>query len=244
MRLDRDQQLALVLRSQAGDASARGQLILANMGLVHSIVRRVDRHGLADADDLVQVGRIAINHAIDKFDPSHGTPFGSYAAFWIIGRVQREIAHHLPVSLGVGRTTEVLFSSGALDANAERLAIFASCSLDMPVAEGAELTHADFLRDDAPGPEERLAVEEYELRRDRAVRAVLGRMPARMAELLRRRCLAEEPETLNAIGEPQGLSRERIRQLEVEAKARFRKLAVQDAELMSFVDQQEPQIAA
>lgn len=80
--------IELVRKSQAGDEEAREQLVLSNVGLVWSIVRRFVNRG-HEPDDLFQVGVIGLIKSIDKFDLSFNVKFSTYAVPMIMGEIKR-----------------------------------------------------------------------------------------------------------------------------------------------------------
>lgn len=79
---------ALGRRSQAGDHTARNELVLCNIRLVVSIARYYRNRGLA-MEDVIQEGIIGLNRAAEKFDPERGTRFTTYATLWIRQAIQR-----------------------------------------------------------------------------------------------------------------------------------------------------------
>ncbi|MBQ9412380.1 MAG: SigB/SigF/SigG family RNA polymerase sigma factor [Oscillospiraceae bacterium] len=83
-----EETLALIRRSQAGDAAATERLVEENTGLVWSIVRRFFGRGV-EADDLFQLGSIGFLKAVSGFDAGFGTRFSTYAVPKIAGEIQR-----------------------------------------------------------------------------------------------------------------------------------------------------------
>lgn len=76
-------------RAQAGDQAARAQLVEENLRLVWSVVARFRMRG--DEEDLFQVGSLGLLRAIDRFDPSFGVRFSTYAVPLIIGEIRRDL---------------------------------------------------------------------------------------------------------------------------------------------------------
>ncbi|HEX6277583.1 MAG TPA: sigma-70 family RNA polymerase sigma factor [Polyangiaceae bacterium] len=90
-RLDRDEELALFDRWQRhGDVAARRLLLLANLRAVAAIAFKYQRYGVP-LDELVAEGNLALVHALSKFDPSRGTRFMTYAAFWVRAHVLNHV---------------------------------------------------------------------------------------------------------------------------------------------------------
>jgi RNA polymerase primary sigma factor len=80
--LTREQELELGRRVQAGDESAREEMILANLRLVVTIANQFNFRGVP-VDDLIEEGNIGLMEAVDRFDPGNGARFSTYAAWWI-----------------------------------------------------------------------------------------------------------------------------------------------------------------
>ncbi len=81
---------ALLKRVADGDETARHELILHNMGLVHSVVKRFTGRGF-ETEDLFQIGCVGLTLAAERFDPSFGVQFSTYAVPMIIGEIKRFI---------------------------------------------------------------------------------------------------------------------------------------------------------
>ncbi|MCI8662014.1 MAG: RNA polymerase sporulation sigma factor SigF [Hungatella sp.] len=83
-----DETMTLIDRAHKGDKGARDQLVLENMGLIWSIVRRFQGRG-HEMEDLFQIGSIGLMKAIDKFDLSYDVRFSTYAVPMIMGEIKR-----------------------------------------------------------------------------------------------------------------------------------------------------------
>jgi RNA polymerase primary sigma factor len=198
--LDRRTEHDLALRARAGDVAARQALARHNLALVVAVARR-QRLGGVRLEDVVQEGNVGLMKAIEKFDPHAGTRFSTYAVWWIrayVGKYLKEARSSVrPVSGSVAH---------------------ADLSLDATVDEEGEITHLDRIEDGGPGPEERFLASEGDLR----VRRALGKARKRIGELgweiVHNRLQRDEPVTLEEIGKRWGVSRERVRQVELRAK--------------------------
>lgn len=82
--------LALLKRTADGDKEARDALVINNMGLVYSIVRRFDNRGF-EREDLIQIGSIGLIRAAERFNLSFGVQFSTYAVPMIMGEIKRFI---------------------------------------------------------------------------------------------------------------------------------------------------------
>jgi RNA polymerase primary sigma factor len=215
---------------------ARERFVLANVRLVVSIVRTTHREGLP-FDDCVQAGLMGVMRAADKFDPSFGTKFSTYATWWIRQHVQRSIADtarvvRLPVHVhedlrpvraarrvlreSLGRVPTLVEVSDATDrpvARVEQVLAFDRDVIDLDTA--VEITGDDVRWGHRPDVD----VEES-LDRERLCERALALLTDREAAVLRRRCGYDtgREETLEEIGQSFGVTRERIRQIEAKAK--------------------------
>lgn len=79
---------ALVTFARTGDQQLRDEIVERSLWLARRLARRFADRG-EPFDDLLQVARIALLHAVDRFDPSHGVPFGAFATPTIIGEIKR-----------------------------------------------------------------------------------------------------------------------------------------------------------
>jgi RNA polymerase primary sigma factor len=226
---------------------AREHLIRANTRLVISIARRYVGRGLP-ITDLIQEGNIGLMRAIRNYDHERGFKFSTYATWWIRQAISRALADQsrtirLPayISDQVGRmrrtqtdlqqrlgrapTNEELAS--AMDLPVARIeqmveSTIQPVSLEAPVSEDAEAELGDLLEDvNAPNPED--AVEGTMETEDMHRR--VDELPTREREIIRMRfgLGEEEPLTLAEIGSRLGITRERARQLEIQALERLRK---------------------
>jgi RNA polymerase primary sigma factor len=225
----------------------RNAFARANLRLVVRMAHRFRRSGLP-LSDLVQEGNIGLLKAVDRFDVSKGFRFSTYASWWIRHHVRRAVVnrartirlpqhvHTLATKLHSGRadlrrelgrepTDSELANVLGIDVDklgATRQALgLRAVSLDAPLSEGDPRSVAETLAtDEEESPVDRLDLEAM----TRRLRGAMLELAPMERDILRQRFgLDGAPErTLAEIGQQYSLSRERIRQLQVEVLARMR----------------------
>ena len=243
--LTREEEVDLARRAEAGEEAARAHLILANLRLVASLAKRYAGHGL-DMLDLVQEGTIGLITAADRFDYRRGHKFSTYATWWIrktlfqamadqartirlplhrvlelnrVLRAQRDLLQSLgreptpnEIARHVGLEPEEVHELLHVD----RLTV----ALEAPSMDGDGPTLADRVPDEsARSP---FDVVHASLRSQHLRDALEALPPDRRRVIeLRYGLDGNQPQTLAEIGRVFGVSRERIRQLEVDAIERL-----------------------
>jgi RNA polymerase primary sigma factor len=219
-------------------------LVLHNQRLVWKIAQHYQGRGL-DIEDIVQHGTIGLMRAVRKFDATKGFKLSTYATWWIKQSITRAIADEgtlirLPVHvhekvskvagaerklLGEGRARtidNVAFVSGLTFAQVEEVRRISrpTDSLDRIVGDDIALGDLIIGPSRLPGPPVVLIRKELQAR----LRHVLEHLSERDRHVLIRRTGldGDEPDTLEDLGLVFGVTRERIRQVESKAKAKFR----------------------
>jgi RNA polymerase primary sigma factor len=179
---------------------AKQKLVRHNLSFVVAIAR-MQRRGTVRLDDLIQEGNVGLMRAAEKFDPHAGTRFSTYAVWWIrayIGKYLKEARSTVRPQSGTIAQPDL--------------------SLDSAIGEESDETHLDRIEDEGPGPED----DYLQTEGDRAVRGALGKIRKRIGELgwdiVHNRLQNDQPRTLEEIGKRWGVSRERIRQVELKTK--------------------------
>jgi RNA polymerase primary sigma factor len=240
------EEIDLAQRAAIGDELARRKLIESNLRLVIAIARRYTSTGVP-LIDLIQEGNLGLMRAAEKFDYRRGCHFGTYATWWIRQAVSRAAGEqsrliHLPEHVAtrlrkVRRIAAQLSQENGLDPLPEQIAeacnidvnevidllgvIEQPVSLDAPVDDEARYSLADTLEDSTtPAPAETAS---QHLLGEELHRALALLTPRERAVVTLRYGIGDgRSRTLLEVGKELGISRERVRQLEVVALMKLR----------------------
>jgi len=250
--LNQEEEFKLAVRYRKyNDIEAAHKLITSNLRFVVKVAFEYKSYGVKLLD-LIQEGNIGLMMAVKKFNPYKGYRFISYAIWWIRAYIQNFIIKTWSlVKIGttqaqkklfykIGKVRKALESNGENEKKYELLAhdldvtkediiemeqrmSSRDLSLDAPFDESQELTHLELLKEESPNQEEAFAQEEEKKIREHEVQDAMRRLNEKEVYVLQNRIMAEEPLTLQQIGDHLKLSRERVRQIESEALKKLKR---------------------
>jgi RNA polymerase primary sigma factor len=245
-----EQEKKLAYKARRGDLQARQDLISGNLRLVVYVAKRFIGRGLA-MGDLIEEGNLGLIRAAEKFMPSKGFRFSTYATWWIRQAIQRGMANHgttvrLPVHIAeaagslararerlvtrLGREPHESELAEALKIKPERLrewqrASRQSLSLDATLdSEDGSKRFVDMLvNQDSAAPDAGVWRE----MENRSLMRLVARLKEKERSVLEFRfgLGGQPPLTLEETGQAMGLTRERIRQIEAAALKRLRAIS-------------------
>lgn len=243
-----EEEVSFTKLAQKGNDAARMRMIESNLRLVVKIARRYVNRGLALLD-IIEEGNLGLIRAVEKFDPDRGFRFSTYATWWIRQTIERAIMNqtrtirlpiHVVKELNIYlRAARELTQNLDHDPTAEEIAALVDrpleevkhmlglneriTSVDMPIGNDIEKSLLETLPDDNNGdPADWLQDENLRQNIDKW----LLELSQQQREVLARRfgLLGFEKTTLEEVGEQIRLTRERVRQIQMEGLSRLRKI--------------------
>ncbi len=227
------------------DMEAAEKLIVSNLRFVVKIAHEYRNYGFKLAD-LIQEGNIGLIHAVKKFDPYKGYRLISYAVWWIRAYIQNYVIKSWSiVKIGTTQAQRKLFfklsqakkqletlskKNPEFSEIADSLGVKGSevaemdlrlgtrdLSLNEFISDEGDTSHLDFLTHDGDDQETSLIKHEERSLVKRDIAGALAKLNERESYIIRNRVMADNPMTLQEIGDKYNITRERARQIEKQA---------------------------
>ena len=242
-----EEELELALAAKAGDKTARTKLINSNLRLVVSVAKKYHNNTTMSFLDLIQEGNVGLMKSIDKYEPSQGYRFSTYATWWIRQTISRSLANQsntirLPVHIydlqsrlakakqklhnDLDREPTIEELAAELEVEVERIQEVyhiaqSPMSLDYSVGEDDDTSVGDLIADNNSLSPDELVINKE---KKKAILKVLATLSESEQEVITLRFGLDNGEikTLAEVGEIKGVTKERIRQIENKALRKLR----------------------
>jgi RNA polymerase sigma-32 factor len=241
--LTKEEEVELAIRyREKNDQEAAKTLILSNLRLVVKIAMDFHRFWMKNLMDLIQEGNVGLIQAVKKFDPHRGIKFSYYASFWIkayilkfimenwklvkIGTTQAQrklffnLAREKERLLSLGYNPEPKLLAERLDVKKDEIIEMGQrlggweVSLDAPVKEDSKQDYSSFLPSQELDVHTQISVRERKELLLQKLEEYRKTLSGKQRDIFDNRILADDPLTLQELGDKYSISRERVRQIQ------------------------------
>jgi RNA polymerase sigma-32 factor len=255
--LTREEETELAIRvREKKDQKAAYILVTANLRLVVKIAMDFHRYWTKSLLDLIQEGNVGLLQAVRKFDPYRGIKFSYYASFWIKAYMLKFIMENWKlVKIGTTQTQRKLFFNLAKERDrliaqgfdpeprllAERLDVkereieemsqrlgSGEVSLNSPVGDDGKEVYGSFVPDPQVGVDEQLFEKQNRELLLTKLKQYRGKLSGKELDIFDNRIMAENPVTLQELGDKYEVSRERVRQIQERIVNNIKKFLTQE----------------
>lgn len=255
--LTREEEVELAIRvREKKDKEAAYRLVTSNLRLVVKIAMDFHRYWTKSLLDLIQEGNVGLIQAVKKFDPYRGIKFSYYASFWIKAYMLKFIMENWKlVKIGTTQTQRKLFFNLAKERDkliaqgfspeprllAERLDVKekeveemsqrlggGELSLSAPVGDNGKEVYGSFLPDKQAAVDDALSERESREILHAKLKEYRGQLSGKELDIFDNRIMAENPLTLQELGDKYHISRERVRQIQERIIKNIRKWFIEE----------------
>ena len=262
--ISREEEYSLAKRLRdINDVDAAQTLITSNLGNVVRIAMDYKGYGLP-LEDIIQEGTIGLMIAVKKYDPDKGYRLMTYAVWWIKAMIHDYILKFIShVKIGTTKLQKKLFyglnkltreehvEDENIDKRSQAISARLSVdqkqiediisrlssrdqSLDSPIAMDSDISFLDFLADTRSNPEDRFIEKERTENENNHIEAALSTLSGRERDIAVHRLMADNPLTLDELGNKYNISKERVRQIENAVKIKLKDVLIENIEYISI----------
>ena len=262
--ISREEEYSLAKRLRdINDVDAAQTLITSNLGNVVRIAMDYKGYGLP-LEDIIQEGTIGLMIAVKKYDPDKGYRLMTYAVWWIKAMIHDYILKFIShVKIGTTKLQKKLFyglnkltreehvEDENIDKRSQAISARLSVdqkqiediisrlssrdqSLDSPIAMDSDISFLDFLADTRSNPEDRFIEKERAENENNHIEAALSTLSGRERDIAVHRLMADNPLTLDELGNKYNISKERVRQIENAVKIKLKDVLIENIEYISI----------
>jgi RNA polymerase sigma-32 factor len=261
--INKEEEYSLAKRLRdMNDIDAAQLLITSNLRNVVRIAMDYKGYGLP-LEDIIQEGTIGLMVAVKKFDPDKGYRLMTYAVWWVKAMIHDYILKFFSnVKIGTTKLQKKLFyglnkitreehvEDKNIDMRSQAISTRLSVdqkqieeiisrlssrdqSLDSPIATDSDISFLDFLTDAGSNPEDRYIEKERAENQNNHIQAALSTLSVRERDIAEHRLMAENPLTLDELGNRYNISKERVRQIENAIRIKLKDVLKENIEYLS-----------